>query len=219
MTAIVIYKRMMDSVPEQYDTSRIFREIQLTVAEELARIDATNEDIRRQLFIRTATWGLKHWEEAVGLQVNESYSFEVRRSRILGRLRSIGNFSVAMVKSIAAAYTEAQLDVSINFYSGEVIIEFVGVVPADVKGFQKQVSDVIHAHLGVVYRVVIRGEKVHLDSRARDYKVPLPITGTIVTTKDEHGKLVTTDLAVDSGARDYKVRYPITGVAYTGGKL
>lgn len=217
MSALTIFNRMMDTVPDQYHTSRIYKEIQLTVAHELARIEEGNEDLRLQLHVRTATWGLKHWETAVGIPVNEAATNETRRSRILGRLRSIGNFSIAMIRSIAAAYTSRPLLITIDFDEGVIEIEFIGDAPADVSGFQKQVSDIIHAHLGVVYRVVVRGEAIHIDSRVRSYEVPLPITNTLVTTSNEYGKVVSGTAAIDSRARTYVVRFPVCNETYVGG--
>lgn len=150
MTVIEIYNRMMDSAPEQYSTSRIYSEIQMTVAEELEKVDQDNDDLRQQLHVRTATWGLKYWEEAVGTPILEYETNEVRRSRVLARLRSIGNFSIAMVRNIAEAFTDAPLAVSIDFDTGVIRLEYTENFP-NVNDFRDKLDDVIHAHLAYEY--------------------------------------------------------------------
>jgi hypothetical protein len=150
MTVDVILNRMMEASPEQYETSRIYQEIQRTIATELATIDTNNKDLKKQLHVRTATWGLKYWESAIGSPVLEFETNEVRRSRVLARLRSIGNFSIAMVRSIAEAFTDAPLDVSIDFETGVIRLEYTENFP-NINDFRSKLDDVIHAHLAYEY--------------------------------------------------------------------
>lgn len=43
-----------------------------------------------QLQLDTATWGLKYWEETLGIAVEEEKAPEFRRSRIRSKLRGAG---------------------------------------------------------------------------------------------------------------------------------
>lgn len=219
MTKEVIYQRMLASAPEYYHTSEVYKQIQDTVATELANVRADTKDIKKQLHVRTATWGLKYWERAVSIVTIEADSYAVRRSRVLGKLRSIGNFSVAMIRSIAKAYTENELLIDLDLETGIFTIEFTGDFPADVNSFQKQLNDVIHAHLGARYQLRITGPAIIVTGKMRGYVVPLPICNMFHATSDEYGKRIAGSPTVQFKQRGFIVEYPICNTFYPGGLL
>lgn len=62
-------QRMIDSAPYYYQFSRVYEAIQAAQADEYDSIDAKIADLQQQLYIPTATWGLKYWEEILGIPV------------------------------------------------------------------------------------------------------------------------------------------------------
>jgi len=120
-------------------------------AQDYDLINAANSDLVKQLDIRTATWGLKYWESQEGITVNESDTDDVRRSRVLGKLRGIGNFSAELIRAIAQAFSTEPVGVSIDLAMYLVILEFIEDFP-NLADFRKQIEQLLHAHLGIRYR-------------------------------------------------------------------
>lgn len=144
-------ERMVASAPGYYHYATTFIKVQEAIAADLENIHTTNEDLRNQLYVQTATWGLKYWEKAVGIVPIEADSYEVRRSRILGLLRGVGNFSADLVHSIASAYTQDVVNVLVDIPNYWVTVEFIEDFP-NTKDFKDQLEMIVHAHLGLQYR-------------------------------------------------------------------
>lgn len=146
--------RMIDSAPIYYQFSGVFRQIQRAQASEYYTLEEKNEDLRTQLYIQTATWGLKYWEEIFGIRTIESDSYPIRRSRVLSRRRGLGQFSANLVKTVCEAYSNGEVTVNVDSDVNNVInITFVGArgIPPNLDDLKEIVADIVHAHLGAVY--------------------------------------------------------------------
>lgn len=153
MSNTIRTQRMVDSAPDYYQYSAIYAAIQAAQADEYDSVAAADADLLNQLDIITATWGLKYWEEAFGIPVIEADSYEIRRSRVLSLRRGIGNFSAALVKTVAEAYVNGEVDVAINIPGRMVTITFVSImgIPPNLADLQRTVENLIHAHLGLTW--------------------------------------------------------------------
>jgi len=147
--------RMINSAPYYYQYSEVYKAIQQAQADEYDSVEEKNEDLRKQLYILTATWGLKYWEQALGITTVETDSYEIRRSRVLSKWRGFGNFSATLVKSVCEAYTNGEVDVTIDIPNYEITIQFVSNigVPPNLWDLQTLIDNIVHAHLGVVYKL------------------------------------------------------------------
>ncbi|AYP68375.1 tail protein [Bacillus phage vB_BboS-125] len=174
-------ERMVEQAPDYYQQARSYIEIQDTIAQELNRQETNDEDLKNQLRVMTATWGLRYWEEAVGLSVMNSTNYELRRSRVLGRLRSGGSFSRAMLKAVAEAYTERPVDVEIDVKEYQVFMYLYHEFLTE-PSFFAQIDNIIHAHLGIEYRVVFEYPKQQtLGQQYQRWRYPLQIVDTFLT--------------------------------------
>lgn len=151
MTTTVRAQRMIDSVPGYYQYATVYAAIQQAIADELDAVSADNDDLKDQFFIVRATWGLKYWEEALGIPVVETDSYEIRRSRVLAKWRGVGNFSADLVKSVCEAFTNGEVSVAFNLATSIVTVTFIGVrgVPPNLSDLQAQIDNLVHAHLGL----------------------------------------------------------------------
>lgn len=142
--------RMLAQAPDYYETSAIYKKIQAVQGNEYDNLDIKNGDLKAQLRIKTATWGLRFYEEALRIPVSLSESYEVRRGRVLARWRSPGNFSAALIKSVCESFVNGQVDVAIDLENSLVLIRFVGPlgVPEKIADVEDAVDNIIHAHLG-----------------------------------------------------------------------
>lgn len=145
--------RMLAQAPDYYETSAIYRKIQEAQGSEYDSVEARNADLKAQLRIRTATWGLRYYEEALHIPVILTDSYELRRGRVLAKWRSPGNFSAALVKSVCESFVNGQVDVSIDLVNSLVQIKFVGTlgVPKKLADVEAAVENIIHAHLDKSY--------------------------------------------------------------------
>jgi hypothetical protein len=148
------YKRdMLDALPKYYEESRIAGNILDREAKELADLDAAIKDVLDQYFIDTATWGLAKWEAVCGIPTDETKPLDQRRSVIKSKLRGIGTVTVEMIKNVAEAYLNGEVDVTNNYANYEVIVTFIGKrgIPANLNDIQTALRDIIPAHLGVTF--------------------------------------------------------------------
>lgn len=60
--------RMMASAPSYYGEAATYKAIQQAVADECDALADQREDLRKQLRIETATWGLKYWEADLNIK-------------------------------------------------------------------------------------------------------------------------------------------------------
>lgn len=183
-------ERMIEQAPDYYQQARSYIEIQDTVAQELNKQEANDEDLKAQLRVITATWGLRYWEEAVGLSVMNSTDYDLRRSRVLGRLRSGGSFSSTMLKAVAEAYTERPVDVEVDVKEYQIYMYLYHEFLTE-PSFFAQIDNIIHAHLGIEYKVVFEYERLQeLIQNYQRWRYPFLIVDTfLVGTEPEPSTL------------------------------
>lgn len=81
-------ENMMERIPSYFYLGNNIRKIVESLAVVLSKYDEYTADVTDQLFVNTATWGLKYWEQLVGLPVNDtSTDYDARRASILVKLR------------------------------------------------------------------------------------------------------------------------------------
>lgn len=147
-------QRMIDSAPDYLQYSEGYQEIQKAIAADLDLIAGNNSDIAAQRRIMTATWGLRYWEEKVGLPTILNDSFDIRRSRVLAKWRGVGQFRASLIERVAEAFSGGDVDVTVDIPNYLVIVTFVGKlgIPPNLDDLKAQVANIVHAHLGVEYR-------------------------------------------------------------------
>lgn len=65
------------------------------------------DDILKQFFIMTATWGLSYWERVFEITMAHSDSYEIRRNRILLRLQSTQTSTKKFMTELINRYTKS----------------------------------------------------------------------------------------------------------------
>jgi hypothetical protein len=146
-------QRMIDSAPTYYQYAQVYQEVQNAIGSEVDLVDQSNTDLQNQLYIAKATWGLTYWENALGITTNEADSYDIRRSRVLSKWRGFGNFSAALVDTVAAAYSGGEVEVTVDIPNYVVHIKFIGArgVPPNLDDLLAQLDNIIHAHLELTY--------------------------------------------------------------------
>ena len=107
------------------------------------------EDLKDQLFIDTATWGLAFWEEEYGIVPNSNSTYEERRENIKARKRGQGTCTKALIKNVAEAFSGGECNVLENTAPYTFTIQFVGVkgIPKNMQGLKDVLNTIKPAHL------------------------------------------------------------------------
>lgn len=107
------------------------------------------DDLKNQLFIDTATWGLTSWEEEYGIPTNLNYNYEERREIIKAKKRGQGTCTKALIKSVAETFSGGECNVLENTAPYTFTIQFIGVkgIPKNMQGLKDVINTIKPAHM------------------------------------------------------------------------
>lgn len=110
--AVTIQRDMHDYLPRYYEDIPVATNVIDREAVEMAQLNADIYDVLAQMFIDTSTWGLARWERIFGITTDVLKPIDQRRSVIKSRIRGVGTVTPAMIKSIAEAYANGDVEVT-----------------------------------------------------------------------------------------------------------
>lgn len=150
-------KRMLGYVSPVYDKSRIMLAIFEAIGREIDSLDASITDIRDQFFPQTSTWGLKYWEQQLGLPVNETLPLEIRRANVISRLATKYPMTRNRMERIINGYVPSQTAKVVEYFSE---YSFAAILPVDEEinyiEMGKAVYDAKPAHLRFIASPQVR---------------------------------------------------------------
>lgn len=126
--------------------------IQSTLSIEISKAKCTQYDTFLQEFVETAAWGLKYFEQDLGLEIEPKLSYEQRRDIIKAKLRGVGTTTIAKIENIGAAFFDGDIRVVEDNAHYCFSIEFLiqnGNKNIDENSFLKTIEPIKPAHLGV----------------------------------------------------------------------
>lgn len=149
-----IRKDMGDSIPQYYGDSRVVANI---LDREAAEIEALNAEVKAvldQFFIDTATYGLARWEKICGIPTDELKPIEQRRSVVKSKIRGVGTVTVELIKNVAKAYANGEVDVTEDPGNYTIKVTFIGTrgTPPNLQDIQNALREIIPAHLAVNFQ-------------------------------------------------------------------
>lgn len=148
--------KLIQYLPDDYRNSPAAVELQESIEKETVRLEAGVDDLTDQLFLDTATWGLKYWEKVYGIETDLTKGYDIRRSRVRAKMRGTGTTTVEMVKNTAESYVNGEVDV-VEYnseYRFEVIMLSVIGIPPNMDDLIQTIEEIKPAHLA--YTIVIR---------------------------------------------------------------
>ena len=140
---------LLEYLPSFYHNSDVIRSFMESNSIEVDTLKAYVEDLSKNLYVKTATWGLDLFEEELGLATDKSISYEERRERILAKKRGNGTTTKTMIKNTAEAFSGGEVEVIENFEDYSFIVKFVGVlgIPKNLTLFKDMIEEIKPAHL------------------------------------------------------------------------
>lgn len=144
---------LIKHLPKYYNKSAVMAAILLPHENELARIIAKVEDTEKQMIISEATTALDRYEADLCIETNHTESYEVRRSRILAKLRGLKTITKKTLINVVKTYIDGIVTIEEHSNEFTVDIKFVTRkgIPGTMSDIEKAVEDVIPAHLYVNY--------------------------------------------------------------------
>lgn len=145
-----MYKYLPPFLLKNRDLKELIRAEQL----EFNTIDELIEDIYKQCFIKTSTWGLKYWEKDLGIKSDLSKSYEERREIIKAKKRGQGTATKKLIKNTAEAFSGGEVDVIEHNAESYFTIKFIGVkgIPKSMTAFKDMLENIKPAHLAYDFK-------------------------------------------------------------------
>jgi len=144
---------LMALMPMYYRNSSVMKTLLESIAGEIGQLNWAIQDVLRQFYVDTATWGLDLWEQEIGIETDLLKNYLNRREVIKARLRGYGTTTVEMIKNAAAAYSGGE--VSIIEYPAEYrfVVKFVGIrgIPPNMQDLTRTLEMIKPAHLAFSY--------------------------------------------------------------------
>ncbi|MHB9945607.1 XkdT-like protein [Clostridium botulinum] len=122
---------------------------------EIENIHNLIQDLYKQCFIKTSTWGLKFWEENLEIETDISKSYEERRSIILGKLRGQGTTTKKMMQNVVESFVDDIVEVieKNKDYAFQINIESIKGFPYKLDSLYAAIDEIKPAHLGTKYNL------------------------------------------------------------------
>jgi uncharacterized protein YmfQ (DUF2313 family) len=152
---------LIDLLPEYYKNSEQVVDLQNAFTEVINNLLNARNDLFNQLFTETATWGLAAWEKALDIPTDLSKSNMFRRERIQAKLRGLGTTTKDMIKQVASAYSNGEVEVIENPLNYSFIIKFVGTkgIPANMSDLILTIEEIKPAHLSYSFQYIFNTNK------------------------------------------------------------
>lgn len=148
----MIYDRvaaLLSYVPEYYKESKIYTSQSNVKGQEFNLLRQVIDDVLDQMYVETATWGLRLWEKYCGIPTNLADSLETRRARIIAKLSRCSPLTPYELKRLLSDYTNAQVDIKQYYseYKFETIFKIKEQFGEKLKGIMDEIEEVKPAHL------------------------------------------------------------------------
>jgi len=141
-------ERMLSYLPPYYGESRVMNAILEAQGEEIDKLNYALDEVLKQFFVLTATWGLGLWEEQHGLPVNEDLDYQARRQQVLAKKRGGRSSLTKVLQAVEPTITLAW---------GRVILPFAIESNEDIYDFGPLIVILERckpAHLGYSFRLL-----------------------------------------------------------------
>ncbi|WP_246096562.1 putative phage tail protein [Paenibacillus sinopodophylli] len=140
---------LMSYLPSYYQQVLEMDFIQGGLGERIVELSAAHEDVLKQYFVQTSTWGLARWEKILGLSSDSSLSYAHRRESVIAKLRGAGTTTRTKIIQTATAFSGGEVNVVEYPEESRFEVLFVGTkgIPPNMAGFIQMLDDIKPAHL------------------------------------------------------------------------
>ena len=215
-------KEMIQTVSPIYEQNETMLAIFQSIGLEEEMTAELIDDILLQLYPQTATWGLKFWEEALQIPVNESMTLDARRSRILSKMQTRWPVTKGRMEAIINNFITSK-----NGYIKEIFNEYVFTINiplTDKRIYYKElietVNEVKQAHLSYTVEGIAGNNVIAVKQLWAHNFINYLMCGTFYPEDNEYwiGRSFNRKVSVESALYHFGVDYLICGTFYPGGE-
>lgn len=140
--------------PQFFAGSAEFRDLQRAQEPELLELWAARDSALEQLCVNTADWGLRYWEQTLGIPVDEGKDLDARRDRVRAKLMGADVTTVELVERVAEIHlgVPAKVLEYPNEFWVELSVGLGGGPPRNLDGLVEALREIMPAHLGWGFR-------------------------------------------------------------------
>lgn len=149
---------LMELLPPIYSGNETMQELVGIVSGNIRDLTHGIDKAVDECFVSTASELLSRYEKIFGIQTDVSKPDELRRERVLAKIRGIGTVTKQMIQDTVAAYSNGEVEVIEDNANNSFTIKFV-----ETKGLPPNMSDLIltieeikPAHLAYIFEYVYR---------------------------------------------------------------
>ncbi|WP_455581214.1 putative phage tail protein [Dysosmobacter sp.] len=149
-------KKLIERYQDFYAGSAEFTDLQEALEPELLALWERRDSALAQLNVDTASWGLKFWEQTLGIAVEEEKTVDYRRSRIKSKLRGAGVTTAALIRNVAESFSNGAAAVTEYPSQSRLEIKFIGTVgtPPNLGDLTQTLREILPAHLAWEYIIL-----------------------------------------------------------------
>lgn len=112
---------MISYLPLYLRKSKVFQNILQVEQKQFDKVNETLIDVRNQMFIDTATWGLAIYEKELKIIPAPDSNYEQRRAVIKARWQADNKIDRALLEAIASSILQTVVEVA---FDGRIIFSF-----------------------------------------------------------------------------------------------
>lgn len=145
---------MFSYLPLYERKSGVFNEVLTSYDREFRSLEQSLSVVERNIFLDTAIESLPIFERDLGIETMTGLRYDQRREQIISRfISSFDQTTEETIKSVAAAYSNGEVEVNKTATVGVYEVKFIGSrgVPNNMTGLKKALDIIIPAHLGLTY--------------------------------------------------------------------
>ncbi|WP_051287526.1 putative phage tail protein [Paenibacillus taiwanensis] len=149
----VIIEQMQQSIPEFMLESPLYSQLLKAEAERYGALQDDIDELLRQFYVDTATYGLDLWERFCGIPASTAKPINQRRAVIKSKLRGIGTVTAGVIKNVAESYSNGEVSIRELAHEYKLIVTFIGKmgIPPNLADLQASLRALIPAHLDIEY--------------------------------------------------------------------
>lgn len=147
--------KMIDDLSLDLRKSKVLNGIFNAEEKQFDKLNVNIEDLRLQMDIDTATWGLDIYEKDLGIETDRHKSLEERRSVIKSKMRGSGKVDAALIKIVADSFTNGDVDVLFDGKIGVIFNSIYGV-PTNIQDVKDAIDNIKPAHLAITFEFLYR---------------------------------------------------------------
>ena len=164
---------LINKLPSFYEKCPKTNSIQNELSSEINTLYSKVQGTIDQLYISSATWGLREWEKFAGIKYTDG-TLDERRAKVSAKLKAKGTTTLEVMKSLCKSYSE-DIKVTEIFDEYKILLELVVSKDDDIPksynftGMNEAIWEIKPAHL--VHEVNINNSrKLNIKTNYEDVK-------------------------------------------------